>query len=208
MQPQSGAPAPGSADNYDFILSPDQQKRGGFGFSKDPFITKIVFLVGGALLLMVLVGVIVSSIFGGKTGVETFVALAQRDAEISRISALGTSASSQDIKNAAISTQVSMNSHQNKLVAYLASHDRTVATEELALKKDVTVDSKLEQAKKTSTFDAAYTEIMRGQLTAYAGELKKTYDGKSNGTQREILAQLYRDVQLLLKTWPEGTATQ
>lgn len=208
MEPQPGTTAPGTT-NYDFILNPDQQKKGaGFGFIKDPFIAKIIFLVGGAVVLMVAIGLIVSFAFGGKTNTETFVALTQREEEIVRVSALGDDAVSQRIKNAAISTQVSIRSQQNELLAYLKTHGRSVAPDELVLTKNASTDNKLKLAKQTSTFDTTYTDVMREQLTAYANELKTAYDNESGSTQRQLLSAQYKDVQLLLKTWPEASATQ
>jgi hypothetical protein len=209
MEPQPGTTAPGNANNYDFILNPTQPKKGaGLGFGKDPFITKIIFLVGGAVLLMIVIGVIISLAFGGKTNVDTFVAIAQRQQEIVRVSALSDSAVSQQIKNAAISTEVTIASQQNKTVAYLTAHKRPIAAQELALKKDATVDAKLNQAKETSTFDATFTVVMRAELTTYAQQLKDAYNGKSNRTQRELVGLQYKDVQLLLKQWPESNTTQ
>lgn len=209
MEPQPGSTTPDNTNSYDFIVNPEKQKKaGGLALGKDPFITKIIVIVGGAVVLMVIAGVIVSLLFSNKTNTSTFVALAERQQEIVRVSALGSDATSQDVKDAAVNTQVSIQSDQNKLLAYLKAHNRTLAAADLALKKDAATDNKLKQAKADSTFDTTYAGIMQKLLTTYASELKAAYDGKPNSTQRQILALQYQDVQLLLKQWPQTSASQ
>lgn len=205
MEPQPGANVPGDPNDYSFILNPTQPKKGfSVGFIKDPFIAKIALLVGGALALMFVTWLVVTLAFGGKTNIETFVSLAQREEEIVRVSALSRDAVSQQIKDAAISTLVSVKSNQNKTLAYLAAHDRKVELEELTLRKDATIDGQLRQAKETSTFDTVYVGIARAQLTAYAEELKNAFDNESDDALRLELAKKYEGVGLLLKQWPES----
>lgn len=201
MEQQPAAPADNDA-NYDFIVNPETQKRGS-GLFKDPFITKIVIIVGGAVLVIVIAAVAINLFFGGKSNIGALLALTQREQEIVRISALGTGATGQQVKNAAINTQVSVKTNQRAGLAYLKSRGREVKPDELGLKKDATTDTKLQQAKQTSTFDTVYVEIMRAQLTAYAAELQTAYNSESNDKQRQLLASHYDDVQLLLKSWPE-----
>lgn len=208
MGPQLGISPPNNyGHDYSFILNPSQPQKGsGFGFIKDPFIAKIVFLVGGTLLFMLIAWIVVTLVFGGKGNVETFISLAQREEEIVRVSAMSRDAVSQQVKNAAINTQVSVKSFQNKTIAYLAGRDRELKPEELTLKKDATVDGRLKQAKETSTFDTVFTTIVRGQLAVYAEELKRAFDNESDGSLRLELAKKYEGVQLLLKQWPESSS--
>lgn len=200
MQPQS-APT----GNYDFIINPEKPtKPGGLGaVGKDPFIMKIIVLVGGALVVMAVLALIMNFVFGGKTNVETIVALAQTEQEIIRLSAEETKAVDQGVKNAAVNTGLSVKSHQQKWLAYLSKHSREIKKEEMALKRDAKTDLKLKTALQTSTFDATYTTVMRSQLTSYAATLKSAYEGESSKQQRDILTAQYKDVALLLKQWPE-----
>lgn len=207
MEPPSVTGMPGDTNDYNFILGSNQQKKGpSIGPIKDPFIAKIVLLVGGTLVLMLVLWLIVTLAFGGKTNVETFVSLAQREEEIVRISALDGDAASQQVKNAAINTRVSVKSYQNSSLAYLTERGRGVKSEELTLKKDATVDGQLKQAKENSTFDTVYTGIVRAQLTVYANELKSAFDNESDSARRLELAKKYEGVELLLKQWPEGSS--
>lgn len=206
MEPQSGLPAPGNLYDYSFILNSNQQKKeSGFGFIKDPFIAKIVLIVGGALVLMLALWLVATLAFG-KTSVETFVSLAQREEEIARVSALGDDATSQQIRNASANTELSITSYQNSTLAYLTERGRQVKSAELTLKKDATTDGKLADAKANNAFDAVYVGIVRTQLMAYAEELKNAFDNESDGSLRLELAKKYEGVQLLLKQWPESSS--
>ncbi len=202
MEPQPGMSPP--ANNYDFILSPAKPpKRSLFGGTKDPFITKILLLVGGAVAVMIVLAVIINLFFGSKTNIGTFVALTQTEQEIIRLSDESKNATAQDIKNAAITTRLSTKSHQKQWLSFLAAHNTKVGVEELNLKKDAGADSKLKLAVQTSTFDKTYTAVMRSQLQAYASSLQNAYKGETGQQQRKLLSQQYDDVQLLLKQWPQ-----
>jgi len=208
MGPQFGSGMPNySQHDYSFILNPKQPKKEiHLGFVKDPFIAKIILIVGGAVVFMFITWLVVALVFGGKNNVELFVSLAQREEEILRISAMSRDATSQQIKNAAINTQLSVKSYQNKTTSYLERRDRKVKPEELTLRRDATVDGRLKQAKEASVFDSVYITIMRAQLTAYANELKNVFDSETNSNLRLELAKKYEGVQLLLKQWPESSS--
>ena len=203
MDPQPVSPQP--TNNYDFILNPEkQQKRKLFGAAdgKSGFITKIAFLVGGAVVVMIVIAVLVNLIFGSKTNLDSIVSLTQTEQEIIRLSGEGKDAVSQDVKNPAINTKLTVASHQKAWLAYLSKHKREVKKDELNLKKSAASDRKLTLAQQTSTFDTTYTTLMRSSLTDYAKAIKTAYDGTSSKQQREILNKQYRDAVVLLKQWP------
>lgn len=193
-------------NQYDFILNPQKpQKRnvlGGIG--GDPFISKILFIVGGAVVLMVMAALFINLLFGSKTNVETLVALAQTEQEIVRLSSMGEDAADQSIRNAAITSQLSVTSHQRIWLATLNKHNRQIEDKELSLKRDASTDKKLTTARQTSTFDTTYATVMRSKLEAYATVLKTAHQGSSDAKDRAALSSQYDDVQLLLKQWPGG----
>lgn len=197
------SPAPKPENNYDFILNPKQpQKRGLFGkLNGDPFITKIAFIVGGAVILMVVLALVVNFFFGSKSNTDSIVSVAQNEQEIVRLSALGKDASSQQIKNAAINTAVSIKSQQNEWLAFLNKHNREVKLDELNFEKDDSTDKRLKNAEQTSTFDVTYSTVMRSMLETYATSLKTVYDASSNQQERSILNDHYNEAQLLLEQW-------
>lgn len=205
MEPTPAAPPPGN--DYNFIMNPEKaKKQGGLsGVGGDPFIAKIVLIVGGALALIIVLTLSVNLFFGGTSNLDMVVSLTQREQEIIRLSAESENATGQEIKNAAINTQLSIKSQQQSWVAFLGKRGRAVPPEEMNLKKDTSSDNKLKLAEETSTFDTTYTTIMRSQLEDYAGLLKSTFDGATNKEERELLSTHYNEVLLLLSQWPSST---
>lgn len=196
-------PAPGN--DYNFIMNPEKPKKRGLlsGTGGDPFITKIVLIVGGALVLIVVTTLAVNLFFGGRNNTALLIGLAQDQQEILRLSAEGENAGSQDIKNAAISTQLSVKSHQRSWLSVLEGRGRGASAEELALKKDSAADGKLELAGQTGTFDTTYTAVMRSGLGEYAEALRSIHQNTSDQELRAALSRQYDEVQLLLEQWPQ-----
>lgn len=204
MEPQLSTPQPGS--NYDFIINPEKPaKRKLVGIGGDSFIIKVLLLVGGAIIVMAVLAIAINLLFGSRNSVESLVLLSQDQQEITRLSGLGKDATSQDVKNAAINTLLSVESQQAELMAYLAKRGREVKDVELDLKKDAAADKRLEIAKQASLFDSTYTNLMRTELTDYAQAIKSTYDATTIEQQRDLLNKHYKGVQLLLKQWPPAT---
>ena len=154
-------------------------------------------------MLMIVAAVLVNLFFGGKTNLETVVALAQSEQEIVRLAGRGEDAGNQAVRNAAITARVSVRTQQQEWLAYLSKHGRKVESEELALKKNAATDRQLTTATQTSTFDTTYVSVMRGRLDAYAASLRNAHQGASNKQERELLAVHFGEVQLLLKQWPQ-----
>jgi hypothetical protein len=210
MQPEQPTTPVSGDTNYDFIINPQQDTKRGILSSagKDPFITKIAILLGGTVLVLGVLAFVINLIFGGKTNINTITALTQTQQEIVRLSTLEKDAVDQTVKNAAVNTNVTLTSHQQKWLAYLETHGTKLKSEQLALKRDSKTDNRLELAIQTSTFDATYTTVIRTQLTTYANDLKAAYNGKSTKQQRALLNAQYRDVALLLKQWPVPSTDQ
>ena len=142
MEPTQAGPQPQPTNHYDFILNPEKPAKRGLlgGIAGDSFVTKILFIVGGAIVLMVAAALLINLLFGSGTNLNTIVTLAQTEEEIARLSGLGEDAGSQEIKNAAITTQLTLKSHQVEWLAFLKKQGREVKNEELKLKKDPSSD--------------------------------------------------------------------
>jgi len=199
MEPPTSAPPEGT--NYDFILNPEKpaKRKAVGGMGGDSFIIKILFIVGGTVILMVVAAFLVNLFLGNRTNLDALVGLAQSEQEIVRLSEKGKDATSQDIKNAAVNTQLSVKSHQSDWLAYLGERGREVKDKELDLKKSASADKRLETAKQASLFDNTYANMMRSELTDYAKALKSAYDGSVVKEEKSILNKHYAGVQLLFK---------
>ncbi len=170
------------------------------------FVGKILLIVGGAVALVVVVGLIVTLIFSGKTNLGTVLKLVETQQEVVRVSGLATDTELGDttVSGAAMNTKLAVTSQQQALVTYLTHHRQKVNAKDLALKKDPKTDQQINQAKATSTLDIVFAQVMRQELVSYAAELKTNYTNASSQTLRAILADDYNQTQLLLKQWPSN----
>jgi hypothetical protein len=203
QQQQPGSYPPADNNPYQFIMEPPKKQKPVGGLTNNPFIMKLIMLVGGAVVLLIVGAIVLNVFFAPKTNVEDIVGITQSEQEIIRIATQGSSAAETSTRNAAISTQLAVTTQQQVWLNYLAQHKRKVPLKELGLKKNTTTDSQLAQARATSTFDGTFRTIMRSQLEAYSILLKDTADNAPEGQQKTTLTTQYNHVQLLLQQIPK-----
>jgi hypothetical protein len=202
---QQLTPPPGTP--YDFIVNPGQppkQKR-NFGFDGNRgFFFKLGLGLIGVFILMMIMALLVNTFTTKKTNIADIVAIAQSEAEIVRISNLGKKAIAQNVRNAGMSTQLTIATQQQRMLTYLAENGRKVKDKELAMKRDINTDKLLEQALQTSTFDATFTQTMRTLLEEHGAVLKDAYNAADpdNKQERTLLSAHYDQIQVLLKQLP------
>ena len=164
----------------------------------------MTLIIGGGIAVLIVVVLLVNLVFGNKTNFSGIIALAQTQQEIARVANEGKQGlGDQAIAGAAINTRLSMITQQQNLVSYLGIHRQKIDSKRLALKKDAKTDKQLQQAKATSTFDIVFTQVMRQQLTDYAGALQTAYKSAPGNEARKLLATDYQQTLMLLKQWPE-----
>ncbi len=210
MNPQQ-APAPYNPDPYRFIMEPPKKPKPPVNnklgsVSNNPFLMRIIFIVGGAVVTMIILAIFFNTFFATKTNTTDIVDIVETQQEIIRVADQGTRASSGDVKNAAVSTKLSLITEQQGWLTFLQKHGRKVAPKELSLKASSTTDKQLTNAIATSTFDSTFTQIMRNELTAYAAALKDAYTNSTSTSEKNMLSSNYGQVQLLLKQWPTAAA--
>jgi hypothetical protein len=202
-QPQNNLQPP-AHNPYEFILNPPkQQKPQRFG-GPNSLGRVLAIAVGGALLLMLVLGILVSLLGGGKSSTTAaFVGLAQTQQELIRISTQGTTdAIQQTTKNLAVTAEFGLQTQQQQTLAYLKKHGKKVGDKEIVLKQNAQTDLQFQTAKSTSRFDVTFSEIMQTQLTAYADTLKQVFNASSDKTAREMLGKYYEQTQLLISQIP------
>ena len=209
-QEQYPAPPPSGPtdDPYRFIMEPPKkQKRAKLpGVGGNPFLTKIIFVLAVVMVVIIAAAVVINVVFGSKTNVSDIISITQTEQEIIRIGSTNESASSQTIKNAAVTATATLTTHQQEWINFLAKRGHKSNKDELKLKESSSTDQQLAQAKQTSTFDIAYSQVMRNQLQDYATALKNAYTNATNTTEKSMLAKQYNEVQILLEQWPASAS--
>lgn len=162
-------------------------------------ITKIA-LIGGALLLILIIGVTIKSVTTKPSGTSYFLAVAQDQQAILHVA--GATAIQQNIAtttlNSAVTVNASMTSALSNLSAYLKSSGIKVSTAQLNAKISATTDTQLTNAVSAGTYESTYATVMDSLLQTYSKDLKIAYSHASGPKGRELLSAQYNDAQLLI----------
>lgn len=202
MQPSQPYYQPPNQTNnqYDFIFQNDVPKR-NFGGNNKP--KTLLIVIGAAVAVIGLLIIILSLAFRGNGGdTAPFVAIAQQQAEMIRIS---TPAAKDDIlsrqssKNLAHNALSVLTSDQKNLLDTLAKSGTKVNKKTLAAKQNSTLDEALEAAKASGTYDSTYVDSMQASLEAYQTSLQQAYQKSHAKIMRELLAKQYDNATLLLE---------
>ncbi|HKU19157.1 MAG TPA: hypothetical protein VJP80_07900 [Candidatus Saccharimonadales bacterium] len=208
-QQQPGAPA---GNPYEFIFNPPKppKRSGRMGMgsvSSNSWGVKIAFIVGGAALVLVILAIIVNLTLGKRTNTAELILITETQNEIARVATQGVNADDQLVRNAAVSTQLTVTSQQQTMLAFLQGRGKKVSTKTLLLKRNASTDKQLTAATAASNFDPVFTQTMVGQLNSYASSVKTAYNNAVNTTERALLANEYNQTQALIKQWPSPQQT-
>jgi hypothetical protein len=192
------APTPGP-NQYDFIMNSQQQPKkpllGGSGMRQ-----RLLVVIGGALVLMLILSLFTMLISsgGGDTN-KRLRQLALEQEEIIRIATIGAQ-EARDIntRSFAITTKLSVSSHQQDVLAYLESKNIKFKNEQLSAGRNTETDKELEQAKDRNKFDETFNEILKSEVATYANNLEVAYSGTKNKAIRDFLGTSYTSAALLI----------
>jgi len=205
MQPQSYGPGPNN--QYDFIVNPGKPSKRSFvpSFgSGASFTQKLIFIVGGAVILIIIMWIVGSLLGGGGGDTATVTKFVQQEQEIARVAGQGAEAGRADIRNLAVTVQLSLTSQQNQWERFLANNGTELKSELKSALQNDTTDQKLTAAKTNNTFDKTFLDIMQSYLNDYASTMQSKIDTSRSDTEQEILARQYEQVKLLLEQIPKS----
>lgn len=182
---------------YEFIVNPNTPKHrvglaGSFGM-------KIGLLVGGAALLMIVIAVLMSAL-GPKSVMPQLTEIAQQQQEIIRIASdASDKASGTDTTNFVTNVALSVTTSQNEVIAYATSHGQKLPPKVLALKQDAKTDTLLANAANAGTYDRTVASTLSDELTAYEGQLQKTYKATSSKKVKQLLQDCFTTASKLVQ---------
>lgn len=200
-QPPPQPAPPQNTGQYDFITDGGYQQptRFGGGGSKK----SLLIIVVGALVLIGLLWLIFSLVFGGTNNQLTpLVGIAQQQTEMLRITTAATNGDSlttQDTKNFAHNAELSLTTDQKTTVDFMAKNGKKVDAKQLGLKQSKQTDDALAAASASGTYESTYVSIMQQQLKAYQASLKQTYNAATSPVEKQLLATEYDNAGLLVQ---------
>jgi hypothetical protein len=199
MPPQQQYYQSSNNDPYAFITGSPQggapYRGGGRSVGKI-----LAIVIGGGIILAIAIVIIFGLLLGGNDATTQLVSLAKKQNEIARVASIGVkSATSQRTKNVAIGTQLSIQTDQQTLLKYLASKKAQPKSKELEESKNTKIDTQLNSAISSSTFDATFLQVIETQLTAYQSEIVKANKATTSKTAKAGLQDSYETAGLLLE---------
>lgn len=197
VRPNAKAPTqPVTGTPYDFIMSSNQKPpKSAFSLGNNGLLK--LALAGVALVIIIFAILLISQ--GGSTTPQT-IAVAQQQAEISRVAGLYTDdIQDQDTKNFVLNTQLSLSSAEAEYLTYLGSRDIKVDGKDIALGKNAKTDSTLEAASGSGTLDSTLRSTLQTMLESYQTTLRGAYQTSQSQTTRTLLQEYYDQADLLLE---------
>ncbi len=193
-------PAPSGEFNssqFDFIMNDGQKKKSLFpsGSPKQRIIMIVIAVLVGLIGVVLLYLVFFS---GGSSNTAPVVAVAQKQTEIIRIAAIGSSkAGGTDAKKLAAITSITVSTDQQKTIAYLAKQGKKIKGKELSATASATVDSDLTAAERNGRFDEVFVRTLTEKLKDYQTSMETAFPTLGN-TGKELLTQNNKNVTLIL----------
>jgi hypothetical protein len=190
-------PNPNDPSRYEFFMNPTGPQRKPLFSGGSSFGFRIGLVVGGAVLLMVIMGVVVSLIPSNLNGNE-LTALAQSQNGLFAIcnDALSNS-KAQDTKNFASNCSISLTTEQTDLLAYTGKHGLKVGKKQLDLGVNAKTMEALKASIAASTYDETFSTAVQSQLTLYMAKIKATFRTAKSTEQKKLLSTEYTTAQLL-----------
>jgi len=195
MEPyqQSANPAPAQ---YDFITNPGKPpKKSLFGGGKNSLLVMIIAGLG-LLTLIILLG---SLLFGGASDKDQLLILAKKQSEVIAVAQLGAEdGGTNQTLSFALAVQLAVTSEQQGVINQINKSGKVKAKDYTAL-PSAEVTTQLEAAQRNGRFDEVFVNVMRQELNDYQKVLQATNSTASSPSTKELLAQDFKSVELLLE---------
>jgi flagellar basal body-associated protein FliL len=187
---------------YDFFLqNQPKQKRSFRSLIPSTSSGPIKFLIAafGVIFLIVMIAVVASLLSKGSGTPSAITQIAQQQSEMIRVSNEALTGASQTItQNLAVNINLSLTTDQNQLLQYLSQHGNKMSSSTLGAGKNSLTDQQLTAATQAGTYDSAYVNIAKSELTSYLQLVKTTFNTTKTSAERQLLYNDYQAGQILL----------
>jgi flagellar basal body-associated protein FliL len=205
MQPQNPSPAPPSVTpsgngqpQYDFIFN-DNKPGKKFQLPGNMSKKGRILIAGACVLLLIMLVVIIAGMISnaGKGDTQALITAAKQQQELIRVAEIGIAkAKTQDAKNIAITTKLSLSSQQAEMQTAIKTaglNPKKVLTDSVSAK----TDQALTTAEQTNRFDEEFLKIMAESLATYQKSVKAAYDGATSSKLKAALTSQFKSANTL-----------
>jgi hypothetical protein len=197
--PAAGNTGHSGHNPYEFIVSPNTPRPGHAPFGRLMSSWKSLALLGGGIVIaLFIVGMVVSSLApkGSTPGLTT---AAQQQQEIIRVATATTQhAANSDVRNFAVTVQLTISSSQQQTVTYLAAHGTKLNNKVLAAKQSTETDTLLANAATAGNYDSTATQTLTSQLQNYEDGLQSTFKQANSTSSKALLRSNFQTAEKLL----------
>jgi ABC-type Na+ efflux pump permease subunit len=197
MEPQFQYQAPAPQPDFNFILNPNQpQKR---AVNPGSMKQRILVVVIGLVLLLI-IGSIAFTLLAnaGKENTTGLIDILADQQEVIRIAGKGDKATSQDVRDLAITTKLTVTTDQLALKAYVTKKVGKLNETLLAAKKNTKTDAALDTALASGQYDDVYQKSLNATLSQYIKDLQT--ESKTDKNAKPILANCLKTLTVIFDT--------
>ena len=197
-QPQNAPP--GQQQPYDFILNPEQPKRGFTFPGGGNKVVRLAIILGGLLMILIIFAILKSFLISGPD-YTPYVSVAQDQQELIHLTTAAAKQQNLSVVNLNYTStaKLSLSSSQTKLLAYLNKQHKKVSGKTLSLKVSTASDSQLTNAQSAGTYNQVYHDLVQTKLNTYLNDLNHAFQISNGKNGRALLKDDYTQAQLLLK---------
>lgn len=142
-----------------------------------------------------------SLMFGGSnSNTDKLLGITKEQTELIRIADLGQQkAGGEPAKSLAVNTKLTITSQQQSLSNYLKNNGKKkLSTKDITGSQNSEADKQLAAAETNGRFDDVFINVMNEGLADYQDSLQSTYDSISGNNAKQLLAEDYQQVKILL----------
>jgi predicted outer membrane protein len=158
-------------------------------------------VVLGGITLLAIVALVVMKLLGGNSGFDkpSLLSVAQDQTAITQLlTSTAQNTNTANLKNAVVSTQLTIATQQTELLSYLAEHRYKPKDKELSLKVSGKLQKQLQDAQSTSNLDSTLKTLLNDQLGIYQRDLSAAFN-KAGPNGKKLLKSHYEQTNLLLE---------
>lgn len=157
-------------------------------------------IVGGAVLFMVIIGLILSFI-PDKVNTKDLIAVAQAQYGLNSLCSSGntTHAAQQTTLNFSKTCSSAMFTAQSETTTYTAKHGKKIGDKELKLGVNTKAAAELKAAISATNYDPTFLSLSETEIVSYSNKLKTAYKNAQLKSEKDLLQKQYDGAKLLLE---------
>lgn len=193
---------PNQQNPYEFIMSPQQKKRGaGFGGGNSQKSRIIQVAIAGIVFLIIVI-IFFAVLSGARKGdSENLYKIAAAQQDIVGLTLFSNNKTrNTQLTNKSVTTNVVVASQNSETLRYLVSIGIKSPTKQISALQVGGYEKTLDEAQKNGNYDDIYTALLANRIDDYRVKLQAAYSASSNTALKAQLSNYYQQLEILAPT--------